>query len=52
MFKYFTKKRERKDLGIRYLFLKEKIHFKYDLATCQEEIHSFIFERVNTEVRS
>ncbi|KAF0755788.1 hypothetical protein AaE_004856 [Aphanomyces astaci] len=29
-----------------YLFLKEKIHFKHDLAQCESEIADFIFSRI------
>ncbi|KAF0696963.1 Aste57867_12323 [Aphanomyces stellatus] len=32
-----------------YLFLKEKIHFKYDLAQCDAEIAEFIFSRISTQ---
>lgn len=34
-----------------YLFLKEKIHYQHDLAACQEEIATYIFSRVDQEVR-
>ena len=32
-----------------YLFLKEKIHFKQDLALCQQDIYDFIFARIYAE---
>ncbi|OQR81037.1 hypothetical protein ACHHYP_16830 [Achlya hypogyna] len=30
-----------------YLFLKEKVHHKFDLAECQDEIAAFIFTRIS-----